>query len=153
MTKLVQALLSGLFFTFLLDVFLFTGIKIHYINYYNIDLYYNILFADNQNIYIFSFFTLLIGFIVTYVDNSKVSLISIGSFFLIVSSTFIPSIGRTVGEAILMQKNITLQDKKYTYIGDIYYDGRNSITFYDYELKKVIILDKKRLIQNKDINK
>lgn len=147
MTKLVQALFSGIFFTFLLDVFLFVGIKIHYIDYHNIDLYYNILFADNQNIYIFSFFTFLIGFVVTYLDNVKISITIVGSFFLIVSATFIAPIGRSGGEFILMQKNITLKDNKYTYIGDSYYTGRKSITFYDYELKKVIILDKQRLIK------
>ena len=146
MTKFVQALLSGIFFTFLLDVFLFLGIKLHYIDYHSIDLYYNILFADHQNIYIFSFFTFLIGLIITYIDNTKASMIIVGSFFLIASSTFIAPIGKQVGEVMLMKTDITLKDKKYTYRGDSYYNGRKSITFYDYELKKVIILDKKRLV-------
>jgi hypothetical protein len=146
MTKFVQALLSGIFFTFLLDVFLFLGIKLHYIDYHSIDLYYNILFADHQNIYIFAFFTFLIGLIITYVDNTKTSLIVVGSFFLIASSTFITPIGKKVGEIMLMKTNITFKDKKHTYIGDSYYNGRKFITFYDYELNKVIILDKKRLV-------
>jgi len=147
MTKLVQALLSGIFFTFLLDVFLFAGIKLHYIDYHHIDLYYNILFADHQNIYIFTLFTLLIGFLVTYIKNVKISLTIIGFFFFLVSTTLlIAPIGENVGEIILMQKNIKLKDKRYTYTGDSYYNGRKFITFYDYELKKVIILDKKRLL-------
>ena len=146
MTKFFQAFLSGLFFSFLLDVFLFLGIKINYIDYHSIDLYYNILFADHQNIFIFTFLTLLIGFVITYIDNTKISLFIVGSFFILVSMSFFPPVGKQLGEMMLMQKNMILKDKHYTYIGDSYYNGRNSITFYDYELKKVIILDKKRLL-------
>jgi len=146
MTKLTQALLSGILFTFLIDTFLFLGLKLHYIDYYEIDLYYNILFADHQNIYIFSFFSLMIGFIITYIDNAKVSIIVVGSLFLLASATFITPIGKSVGEFMLMEKNIILKDKKHMYIGDSIYNGRKFITFYDYELKKVIILDKKRLL-------
>jgi len=46
-----------------------------------------------------------------------------------------------------MKKNVTLKDKKYSFHGDIYYKGRKFITFYDYELKKVILLKKKDLKQ------
>ena len=145
MTKLVQALLSGMLFTFLIDVFLFFCIKLHYIEYHSIDLYYNILFADHQNIYIFSFFTITLGFIITYLDNTKISIIVIGSLFLLASSTSIHPIGKRVGEIMFMKTNIILKDKKHTYVGDSYYTGRKFITFYDYELKKVIILDKARL--------
>ena len=152
MTRLIQALFSGMLFTFLIDVFLFVGIKIHYIDDHAIDLYYNILFADHQNIYIFSLFTIILGFVITYVDNSKVSIIVIGSLFLLASSTFITPIGKYIGELLLMQKNVIFKDKQHTYIGDSYYNGRKFITFYDYELKKVILLDKNRLL-NKDINK
>ncbi len=44
-----------------------------------------------------------------------------------------------------MTKNTMLQDSRHTYVGDIYYNGRDKITFYDYNLKKVINLDKNRL--------
>ena len=56
MNKLFQAFLTGVFFTFILDFFLFLGIFLNYIKYYEIDLYYNILFADHQNIYIYLIF-------------------------------------------------------------------------------------------------
>ena len=145
MSKLVQALLSGILFTFLLDAFLFVGIKIHYIDFHHIHLYYNVLFADHQNIYLFTFFTLFIGFLIGY---TRFAVAIVGFLFLLVSTVFIPPIGKSVGEIILMQKNIILKDKRYTYIGDSYYNGRKSITFYDYQLKKVIILDKKRLLKD-----
>lgn len=146
MSKMVQAFLSGLFFTFILDFFIFLGIKLHYIDFYEIDLYYNILFADNQNIFLYIFFTLLIGYLVIYVNSNRVKLISIGLMFTLAFSTLISPIGYSVGEMILLQKNKKLQNTRHTFIGDIYYDGRDTITFYEYELDKIIILNKKDLV-------
>jgi len=143
-TKIVQAFLTGLFFTFILDFFLFLGIKENYIDFHNIDVYYNILFADHQNIFIFLFFTVIIGFVVIYLPN-KIAIAFVGFLSLLSASTLIPPVGKTVGEMILMQKNVTLKTKKFSYHGDIYYNGRKNITFYDYELKKVIILPKNKI--------
>jgi len=149
MTKLVQAFLTGVFFTFILDFFIFLGIKLNYIDFHHIDLYYNILFADHQNIYIYLLFSLIIGFIVIYVDNNKLSAVVLGTLFAFVSLTLIAPIGKSVGELILSQKDVILQDAKRSYRGDIYYYGRKEVTFYDYKLKKVIILKRNRL---KDID-
>jgi len=144
MSKLIQALLTGVFFTFILDFFLFLGIFENYIKKYNIDLYYNILFADHQNIYIFLFITFCIGFLIIYIGK-KTALFSLSLLFLISFSSLIPSIGYFIGEALLMKKNTTLYTKKFRYHGDLYYNGRKTITFYDYELKKVIIIDKNKI--------
>ena len=145
MSKFFQAFFSGILITFMLDFFLFLGIFQNYIRYYEIDLYYNILFADNQNIYIFTLGTLLFGFLITYVNNTKLSLIVIGIFLLLTLSTLLSPIGKKVGAIILQKNNITLHDNLHTYVGDAYYIGRKKITFYEYSLKKVIILDKNKL--------
>lgn len=144
MSKFIQAFLSGVFFTFLLDFLIFLSIKLHYIDFYEINVYYNILFADHQNIYIYLAFSLTIGYIVIYLNN-KVGLIVLSALFILTSLTLIQPIGHLVGEKLLMKKNVTLHNKKHTFVGDIYYDGRRQITFYDYELKKIIILNKKEL--------
>jgi hypothetical protein len=144
MSKMVQAFLTGLFFTFILDFFLFLGIYQNYIKVHEIDVYYNILFADHQNIFIFGFFTLFIGYIVIY-TGKKISIFIMSILFLGAFSTLIPSVGSFVAEKMLMQKGITLYTKKFSYHGDLYYNGRKTITFYDYELKKVIILDKNKI--------
>lgn len=146
MSKAVQALLTGMFFTFFIDFFIFLGIKLNYIDFYEINLYYNILFADHQNIYLFSIVSIVLGFIVIYINNNKVSVSVIGFLSLLALSTLIPNVGNSLGESMFMTKGTTLKDSKYTYHGDIYYNGRKQITFYDYELKKVILLDKKELI-------
>ena len=141
MTKFFQALFTGMFFTFIVVL----GVKLNYIDFYAIDLYYNILFADHQNIYVFAVSTVILGFMVTYIDNYRVSISVIGSLSILALLTLIPPIGYKVGEMMLMQKNVTLNDSRHTYIGDIYYDGRDEISFYDIELKKIITLDKKDL--------
>ena len=146
MTKAFQAFFAGLLFTFILDFFLFLGIKQNYIDFYEIDLYYNILFADNQNIYIYTAFTVILGYLVMYV-NSKITVSIAAVLFAFVSLTLIEPIGNSVGEMILMKKNVTLNDKKYTYQGAILYNGRTEITFYDDELKRIILLNKKDLKQ------
>ncbi len=145
MTKLFQAFLTGIFITFILDFFIFLGIFLNYIKFYEIDVYYSILFWDYQNIYIYLIASAIFGFLVTFINNDKVSLSIVGFLFLLSLLTLIPTIGHSIGKTLLMQNNITLQNDKYTFIGDIYFDGRDEITFYDYELKKIIILNKKEL--------
>ena len=145
MSKLVQALLTGMFITFILDFFIFLGIKQNYIDLHEIDLYYNILFADHQNIYMFSFASIFLGLIVTYLNKTKVSITLISLLSIIALSTLIPSVGEELGKTLLMSKNITLKGDKHIYYGDIYYDGRSKITFYDKELQKIIVLNKKDL--------
>ena len=145
MSKIFQAFLTGIFFTFLLDFLLFLGIFLNYIKPLEINLYYNILFADNQNIIIFLFFSVFIGYLITYIKNVKITFSIISLVFLIVTSGLIPNIGYKIGELLLMKKNVTYKNNRYTFIGDAYYIGRDKITFYDYELKKIILLKKKEL--------
>lgn len=144
MSKLVQAFLSGVFFTFLLDFLIFLSIKLNYIDFHEINVYYNILFADHQNLYVYMGSTALIGYIVVYLNN-KVGLTILSILFVLTSLTLIHPIGHLLGEKMLMKKNVTLHNKKHTFVGDVYYDGRRQITFYDYELKKMIVLNKKEL--------
>jgi len=147
MSKLFQAFLSGLFFTYFLDFFLFLGIKIYYIDFYEIEIYYNILFADNQNLYIYSFFTILLGYVTIYLNSLKIKIFVVGTLLLLSFSTMIEYIGYSVGEILFMKKNIVLYNDRYSFRGDLYYNGRQNIIFYDYDLKKIISLNKKELKQ------
>jgi len=145
MSKLVQAFLSGMFITFLLDFFLFLGIFQNYIRVHEIDLYYNILFADNQSLVLFLFFSIFLGYIFLYL-STKIALVTIGALALLSLSTLITPIGNSVAEVILMKKDVVLNMQKYSYQGDILYDGREYITFYDYRFKKVLELEKNKII-------
>ena len=147
MSKVFQALFTGMFIVFFLDFFLFLGIEFNYIKFYEIEVYYNILFADHQSAFIFFTLSGILGFLVTYINNTKLSLSIISILAVLSLSSLIPSIGHSIGSVLLMKTNTTLKNSKYTFVGDIYYDGRQKITFYDYELQKIIILEKKDLIK------
>jgi len=147
MTKLIQAFLSGIFFTFILDFFLFLGIKLNYIDHYGIDVYYNILFADHQCLIIYLAVSAFLGYMTTYFSKPKITALILGGLFAAVLLTLISPIGNRVGALVLMQKKQTLRDARYTYHGDIYYDGRKNVYFYDDELQELITLSKKELIQ------
>lgn len=145
MSKVVQAFLSGIFFTFILDFFLFLGIKINYINPHNIPEYYNILFADHQNIFLFLFITLILGYVTIYAEL-KLKLILIGILFAMVFLTLFEPIGMWVGEMLLMQKSVTLKTDKYIYNGDILYNGRENIYFQSDKFNKMLIFNKNKII-------
>lgn len=147
MSKLLQTLLSGAFYTFVVDFFLFLGIKENYIDHFEIDLYYNILFADHQNFFLFFTASFIFGYMIVYIKNIKIVSILLSIILLASISTIIPPIGFLAGEMLLMKKDVSYKDKRYSYKGDLYYDGRNKLTFYDYELKKIILLNKKDLVQ------
>ena len=145
MSKLIQAFLSGMFITFLLDFFLFLGIFQNYIRVYEIDLYYNILFADNQSLILFLLFSIVLGYISLY-QSTKIALVTIGILSILSLSTLITPIGNSVAEMILMKKDVLIKMQKYSYRGDILYDGRKYITFYDYRFEKILELEKNKII-------
>lgn len=146
MSKIFQALLTGIFITFIFDFFIFLGLKINYIDFYKVDIYYNIFFIDNQNIFLYLLSSLFFGFVVIYLNASKTKTLLVIFFFLLSLSTLMPSLGKAFGERIFMQKNQVFKSKRYTFTGDIYYSGRSDITFYDYELQKTILLKKEELL-------
>lgn len=147
MNKLFQAFLSGIFFSFIIDFFIFLSLKINYIDFYDIKVYYNTLFADNQNIFIFSFGVVLFGYITIYLKNKILKLTIFLTIFLLSLFPLIPQIGKSMGELLFLKKNIVLKDKKYKYKGNILYNGRSKITFFDTDINKTILLNKGELIK------
>ncbi len=149
MIKSVQILLTGIFFTFILDFFLFLGVKLNYIDPLGFTLYYNILFADNQNLLLFFTLSIFIGWLLYFTKNIiRIPVMLL--LFTLVLVTLIPSVGKAVGEWLFLKPNVTLHNKKFAFRGDIYYIGREKVLFYDHDLKKMIELDKSTLKENVD---
>jgi 23S rRNA maturation mini-RNase III len=152
MIKLVQALLAGVFFTFILDFFIVLGIKLHYIDHYLVDylnddkgLYYNIIFADNQCWILYALFTLFIGYLTTYYNRPKNAAIILSVLFAASVATTIPPIGNGVGKLLLKQNNQALNDQRFSYHGDVYYESRDNIYILDNDLQRIVKLAKKDL--------
>lgn len=144
MSKLLQALLSGMFFTMFLDFFFFLGMQLHYIEALEINVYYNIFFADNQSFLLYFLLSIVLGYVTLYLSH-KVSLVVVGTLFCLSASTLIPDIGYKVGEKLFMQKDKTLYTQRFQYKGDIYYDGRSELYFYDKGLEKMLIIQKQKI--------
>lgn len=145
MSRWIQAFLSGIFITFVLDFFLFLGVFLNYINFHKIDLYYNILFADNQNGFVFFTLSVLFSLIFRYVENSKIIMsVIVLPFFLVLLTLFGP-IGKDMGERIFMKRNITLRSAKFSYTGDLLYEGREFIFLYSHKYEKILKLDREDL--------
>jgi len=144
-SKFITALLTGMIITFIVDFFIFLGVKLNYIDFYEIDLYYNILFADNQCFILYFASSLLLGFIVIYVANKKLTVITLIIVSILGLSTLIESVGQGVAKMMFMEKDVTYKSSKHTFNGDVYYDGRTTIHFYDNELQRMIILQKNKV--------
>ncbi|MGE4510123.1 MAG: hypothetical protein AB7D43_03370 [Sulfurimonadaceae bacterium] len=145
MSTFFYALLSGMFVTFIFDFFIVLGLKLNYIDVYEIDVYYNAFFADTQNIWIFGAGTLFFGYFTIYSKCVKCNVLILATSFLLSLSVLLEDVGTLLGEQVFMQRDVVLQDKKYTYRGDVIYAGRKEITFFDHELQKIITLHKKDL--------
>lgn len=145
MSKLVIALLTGMLITFIVDFFLFLGMKQNYFDFYEIAIYYNVLFADNQNFFIYFGFSILFGFIVIFIENNKLTVMMLSILSIISIAPMFSTVGESLGKMMFMKHNMTYHEAKHSFVGDVYYDGRTTIHFYDNELERIIILEKSKL--------
>lgn len=144
MIKLLQAFLTGLFFTFLFDFSLFLGLKLHYIDAHEIKLFFNPFFVDNQNVIVLLALTLFIGWITMYQRSIKTAVIVLSLLTLISVSTLIPPIGSKFGDALFRETNQQITISPHTYRGDILYIDRQKLYFFDTDLQRLITLPKEK---------
>ncbi len=145
MIRLVQALLTGAFFTLILDFMALLAIKMHYLDHHDIHEYYNTFFAEHQNPYLLIALTLLLGVVAIYVRSKSATITLYALFFIPVLLLFVPSLGKEAGKTLLQQENVRFGDGRHVYYGTLFYDGRHQVTLFDDELGRLITLDKKDL--------
>ncbi len=143
--KLGSALLAGMFFTFFLDFFFILGIFLNYIKAQNIDVYYNVLFADHQSYILYSLGVICFGYLFVFFKDTKIAAIIFTLCLIIVNLTQIPSIGKEVGSMLLAEKEKVIRSGAHIYIGTIIYTGRDTVWFYDDELEKIITFEKEKI--------
>jgi len=144
-TKIFTAFLAGAFFTFFLDFFLLLGVFLNYIKAQEIDVYYNILFADHQNVLLYLVGVVVFGYLFIFLKNTKIAVTIFALSFAFVNLVQIPSVGEAVGEMMFAQKNKVISSGAHTYIGTVVYEGRDTVWFYDEELAKIITLNKEEI--------
>ena len=144
--KLVTALLAGAFFTFFIDFFLFLGFFLNYIQAQEIDVYYNILFADHQNFILFFFGVVVFGYLFIFLKNMKIAVVIFALSFALTNLTLLPSIGMSVGKMVFEKNNQVLKEGQHTYVGSVVYKGRTSTWFYDDDLQEIVKLDNLKIV-------
>lgn len=143
-SKLGSAFLAGMFFTFFLDFFFILGLFLNYIQAQEIEVYYNVLFADHQNIFLYAAGVIIFGYLFLFYNTKRAVIIFVTSL-AVVNLTQIPSVGKYVGELMFSQENKIISSGKHTYIGTVVYEGRDKFWFYDDELKEIITLEKDKI--------
>ncbi len=143
--EIITSFLFGFILVSLLDFILFIGLKINYFNTYNIGEYFNVIFIDNQNIFLIIALSLLFGYLMLYSKLSKF----FDTFYIILlilfASTLYKPIGKYVGEQIFREKNKIFEVSGTKFRGDILYKGRNYYYIKRDEIKKAIRLSKKEV--------
>jgi len=136
--KLVTAFLAGAFFTFFLDFFFILGLFLNYIQAQDIDVYYNVLFADHQSYLLFFTGVVIFGYLFIFFPSTRFATIAFGVCFAFVNLTQIPSIGFYMGQVMFEKENQIITEGEYQYIGKIVYEGRKITWFYEDELNRII---------------
>ena len=144
-TKLASAFMAGLFFAFFLDFFFILGLFLNYIEAQDIDVYYNVLFADHQSYLVFFSLVVIFGYLFIFFPSTKIATIIFGVCFAIVNLTQIPDIGFYMGQMMFEKQNKIIQEGEYTYIGKTVYEGRDTVWFYEDELERIIEIKKSEI--------
>lgn len=137
-SKIINTFIVGLVLFFMLDALFVVALKLNYFNYYNIQIFYNILFIDIQNYFIVIFASFLVGIIFIYDPKDKFFLLLYFFSLLAVFSMFFEDIGRKVGESIFMSEELKLKYHSTTFEGHITYSGRENIYIYRSDINKNI---------------
>jgi len=148
-SKIINSFFLGFIFVLLLDFLLFIGIKINYIDAYNIKVYYNTLFVDNQSYILFFVIALFFAYLISNKKTAKFfTYIYILLIFMSLSTLYKP-IGKTLGKSLFEKENLSFKVGKITFKGNMLYKGRNYTYIYRNDIQKVVKLNNSELLQSK----
>ena len=140
--RVFGSLFMGFIFISILDFLYFIGLKLNYFDFYKIDVYFNVLFVDNQNFYILLPLSLLIGYMLMYSPFVKIFMKIYIVIILLFITTLYEPIGKSIGEAVFVKQNQRYKLGSTTFSGDTLYEGRSNIYIYRKELSKTVKLSK-----------
>ncbi|MBL0687453.1 MAG: hypothetical protein JJV94_06485 [Sulfurospirillum sp.] len=138
--RIAGSFFIGALFISILDFLYFIGLKLNYFNFYKIDIYFNVLFYDNQNFYLLAPLSFVVGYILIYSFAAKFFMkIYILVILLFMGALYEP-VGKKLGESIFLKKNQQFLFGSTAFNGAILYTGRDNIYIYRKELEKTIKL-------------
>ena len=147
--KIINSFFLGLIFVLLLDFLIFIGIKINYIDFYNIKVYYNVLFVDNQSYILLFVLSAFFGYLISNKNSTRVfAYIYILLIFVTLSTLYTP-VGKSLGELLFQKDNLSFKVGKISFKGNLLYRGRKYTYIYRKDINKVIKLSNSELLQSK----
>ncbi len=143
--RILGSVFMGLMFVSILDFLYFIGLKLNYFDFYKIDVYFNVLFFDNQNFYILLPLSFVVGYMTMYSKLAK-QFLKIYVLVIIFSAiTLYEPIGKSLGEIVFLQDNQRFKFGSTTFSGSTLYEGRTTIYIYRNDLAKTIKLAKEKV--------
>jgi hypothetical protein len=131
----------GFIFISILDFLYFIGLQLNYFDFYKIDVYFNVLFFDNQNFYMLIPLSFIVGYILMYSKVSKPFLKLYVIVIILSTTTLYEPIGKSLGETVFLKDNQRFKFGSTTFSGATLYKGRTDIYIYRNDLAKTIKLD------------
>lgn len=138
--RLLSSFFMGFLFVGVLNFLFFVGLKLNYFDLYNIDVFFNVMFVDNQNFFILLPLSLLLGYLLMHSPFKTISMKIYIVSILVFMTTFYEPIGKSIGEAIFLEENQNFKYGSSTFSGATLYKGRDDIFIYREELGKTIKL-------------
>ena len=138
--KVINSFVLGFIFVLLLDFLFFVGIKISYIDFYNIKVYYNALFIDNQSYILLVVLSILFGYLITNKKGIKVFAYIYILLIFFALSTFYKPIGKYLAKLIFEKDNISFKVGDIAFKGDLLYKGRKYTYIFRRDINKMIKL-------------
>jgi len=138
--RIFGSLFMGLIFVSILDFLYFIGLKLNYFDLYKIDVYFNVLFIDNQNFYLLIPLSFIFGYLLMYSPFIKVFMKIYIITILLFAATIYEPIGKTLGETVFLKQNQRYKLGSTTFSGETLYEGRKNIYIYRKEILKTIKL-------------
>lgn len=105
---ILGALTASIITVFIVDGILFMGLFSTYIREYDIGVYYNPFFWDNQNMIVLLSAILVFFTLYLFRVTQKVGVAFFIALALFASSSFISPIGNSIGEMMFYQKNVEI---------------------------------------------
>lgn len=127
---LIRSLFFGSLLVLMLDAIVFIAIKVNYFDYYEITEFYNVIFIDAQNLWLFFGASLLLGYL--FFDSVMGKFMQIFYVVLLLGAmvTFYEPLGQTIAHQLFYHEDARLNiDNRHEVMADVYYVGRNYIYF------------------------
>lgn len=138
--RILSSFFMGFLFVGVLNFLFFVGLKLNYFDFYNIDVFFNVMFIDNQNFFILLPLSLVLGYLLMHSSFKRVSMKIYIASILLFMTTFYEPIGKSIGEAVFKKEAQQYKFGATTFSGKTLYKGRDYIFIFREELGKTIKL-------------